>query len=526
MAFVAEHPGSVGLSIGSNGLDWGPLPSLLHGSLPSYVPETETNSDVGGGSPLNVLTPEDARSAIAAFGRCLKNGVADSAIETGDDGVPRTLTLWDLRDELGTVVAVLVPGVVRTELGEDTRVPRPRLLVHTVNESGQTLTVDDGTEVLLGWTPGELVGAARIDFVHPEDQDDAILAWIETIGVPGAMSRRRSRYRHKDGKRWVWFEITTTNLLERFGHVRCEMLDITESMAAFDALTQREQLLRFLTDSMPHGIIHLSAQGEILFANRRIGAIAGRDGGDPKKLLAHIAPDDRRKLFRAFDQALDGRDGDVEGPIARPDGTTRWCHIRVRSLGSRDAGVLLTIEDITERWEHQRELTERARTDSLTGLLNRQATVDELQRIQADARWSGSETTVAFLDLDGFKQVNDRHGHQTGDRVLAVLAASIRSALRPEDVIGRLGGDEFLVIWRDTDVETAVPLVERLRDAIARPVSADGAQIACTTSCGIATDRGGSMDVEELIAAADRDMYREKRSSARVPQLAESTNPT
>ena len=278
---------------------------------------------------------------------------------------------------------------------------------------------------------------------------------------------------------------------------------------AFDALYQREQLLRYLTESMPQGIIHLSARGDVLFSNQHVVTIAGTEGA-PHDFLQQIPPADRKKLYQAFERALEGHDSDVEGSIFRGDGTERRCHTRVRSLGNRDAGVLVSIEDITDRWKQAPELAERAATDSLTGVLNRRAILELLEKVQDEARWAGTHTTVAFLDLNDFKLVNDRYGHRIGDRVLASIATSIKSVLRPGDGLGRLGGDEFLVVCADTGADDAVGLAERLRAAVATEVEIDGHVVRCSTSCGLATDVDGSLSVDDLIHTADRSMYADK----------------
>lgn len=508
--YVASHPRAMGLSLGANGLEWGRLPAELIGRVADYrpgvgVPKNTTSS-------LDLMEELDRRTAISAFARCWRTGFAECTVQASGDQEPHALTMWDLRAEVGTFVAIVVPGLTADEAGERVA-PQPRLLVHTATDSGRTLTADPSIELLLGWTVEEFASQPRIDLVHPDDQTESILSWVEMLEAPGAVSRRRCRYRHKDGNRWVWFEITTTNLLESDGHVRCEMLDISESMAALDALYQREQLLRHLTESMPHGIVHMSTEGKVLFANDHLATIAGTQG-TPLEFLQQIPPDDRSKLYRAFDRALEGFDSDVEGSIFRVDGTERRCHTRVRSLGNRDAGVLVSIEDITDRWKQACELAERAATDSLTGVLNRRAILELLAKIQEEARWSGTSTTVAFLDFNDFKLVNDEYGHRIGDRVLAAIAASIKNELRPGDGLGRLGGDEFLVVCRDTAAADAAALATRLRRAVSKEVEIDGHTVQCTTSCGLATDTAGSLSVEALIHAADRSMYQDKNESS------------
>ncbi len=508
--FVASQPRARGLSLGTDGLRWGALPPQLAGLLGEY--RTDAAGPTNSIASMELLGADDRRTTLSAFARCWRSGFAECTVQTAASPEPHALSLWDLREEVGTFIAVIVPGAA-AEHPTVRPAPPPRLLVHTSSDLGHTLTADPAIERLLGWSVDEFLSRPRIDFVHPDDQTESVLSWAETLAAPGAVSRRRCRYRHKDGERWVWFEITTTNLLDTEGFVRCEMLDISESMAASDALYQREQLLSYLTESMPHGIVHLSSQGEVLFANNHLAAIAGTKAS-PIAFLDQVPREDRRGLYEAFERALQGTDSDVEGSIFRPDGTERRCHTRVRSLGSREAGVLVSIEDITDRWKQACELAERAATDALTGILNRRAILEALEQMQAEARSTGTATTVAFLDLNNFKHLNDEYGHRIGDRVLAVIAARLQDELGPRDELGRLGGDEFLVLCRDTDASQAVELGQRLREAVAAEIHVDGHTVRCTTSCGLATDVRGVRSVDALIHAADRSMYREKNGTS------------
>ena len=145
-----------------------------------------------------------------------------------------------------------------------------------------------------------------------------------------------------------------------------------------------------------------------------------------------------------------------------------------------------------------RRLRLTARTDTLTGLPNRRAFMEDLAREMADARRSQSPLSVAALDLDGFKAINDRLGHQEGDRVLAAAASAWAERLRPRDRIGRLGGDEFAVVLPGAAGAEAREVIDRLR----------GAGFAC--SAGVA-ELTRADDAPGLLARADAELYRDKR---------------
>lgn len=165
----------------------------------------------------------------------------------------------------------------------------------------------------------------------------------------------------------------------------------------------------------------------------------------------------------------------------------------------------LLVAELQHRLRLERDLS---RLDALTGLPNRRAFVERSGILLALARRARRPITVAYLDLDHFKQVNDRRGHQAGDRVLARTAEAVQGACRSTDLLARLGGDEFALLLPDTDVAGAGIVLERVRAAVAATMRADGDP--CTASIGAAAYVRAPGAVEEAIAGADAVMYRAK----------------
>jgi len=153
-------------------------------------------------------------------------------------------------------------------------------------------------------------------------------------------------------------------------------------------------------------------------------------------------------------------------------------------------------------------------TDDLTGLSNSRYLNDALRRETKRAARSGRPLSILFLDLDGFKQVNDTHGHQAGSRTLAEAAVIIRGCARETDIVARFGGDEFSVILPETGQEGAVSVATRIRERLsaARFLSSDGLAVRVTASIGVATFPDAAASAEELLRAADTAMYRVKAS--------------
>jgi diguanylate cyclase (GGDEF)-like protein len=164
-----------------------------------------------------------------------------------------------------------------------------------------------------------------------------------------------------------------------------------------------------------------------------------------------------------------------------------------------------------ERGRSELLLAHRALHDALTGLPNRILLLDRLGYALAQSERGDTSVAVFFLDLDGFKGVNDRLGHLAGDALLRGIAGRLLAWVRPGDTVSRFGGDEFTVLVREvTGRDEAVQIAERLTEAVRSPLSVEGEEVSLTPSIGIAMDRG-IRKPEELIERADRAMYEAKR---------------
>jgi diguanylate cyclase (GGDEF)-like protein len=168
---------------------------------------------------------------------------------------------------------------------------------------------------------------------------------------------------------------------------------------------------------------------------------------------------------------------------------------------------------VVDRWRDREARYERlASTDALTGLRNRRSFVELAERELARARRYNAEVALVLIDLDHFKLVNDRHGHQAGDRVLANTAAILARELRDLDVIARHGGEEFAMLLPQTGTAGAVEVAERARRRLAEAVvTIDGAAIRITASMGVAAIAGpGATSLDDLLRRADAALYRAK----------------
>ena len=190
----------------------------------------------------------------------------------------------------------------------------------------------------------------------------------------------------------------------------------------------------------------------------------------------------------------------------------RWFVVRVAPLRGAE-GALVTHLDVTAAKLAEDRLAFRATHDPLTGLPNRDEVLSALRASLARRNRSGGPVAVLFLDLDDFKPVNDRYGHATGDRVLALVAHRLRRQLRTTDTVGRVGGDEFVAVCEASE---AAGLVARLRSAVSSPVQlgADTVRVGVSIGVAVAPEPGSEAPEEvaqALLAEADQAMYEDKR---------------
>ena len=170
------------------------------------------------------------------------------------------------------------------------------------------------------------------------------------------------------------------------------------------------------------------------------------------------------------------------------------------------------LSDITSLKNHQQQLEHVAHHDALTGLPNRVLLADRLHQAIIQCQRRSRLIAVAFLDLDGFKKINDLHGHEVGDALLIALAGVMKSALREGDTLARLGGDEFVAVLSDlTQVDDARPVLERLLQAAASQVEVGGLSLRVSASVGVALYPEDGTDSDLLLRAADQAMYKAKQ---------------
>lgn len=308
-----------------------------------------------------------------------------------------------------------------------------------------------------------------------------------------------------------------SGVLARFEHLAMERtLDETVLQRTI-TLGTREKWFRSLVQNSSDVITVVDVRGIVRYQTPSMARILGHD---PQALVGTrisglLRPADGRRLESALASAArnPGRPVTLDLPFWHKSG--RWCETEttITSLVHDPdiRGLVLNTRDVSERRRLEEQLTQQAFSDPLTGLANRSLFRSKVESALRVALGSG-EVAVLFLDLNGFKAVNDAHGHHVGDELLGIVGKRLANSVRPGDLVARLGGDEFgiLVSGGPDAEEGAIWVAERVRRALAAPFVLDGRQIPLGASTGIAVSDSGSETADQLLRNADLAMYRAK----------------
>ena len=472
--------------------------------------------------PLDLIEERCLADAVAAFERARRDGIASCPLFLRDGRCVR-LTLLDATDELGVFLGLTEPIATLDDAGRPLDPIVPRRLSCRSGATGVLAGIDDAFTRRLGWTADDVVGRSELELVEPADRDRLLRDWAHLLSHPGAEVRTRLRYRTAGGGESIPFEVTRVNRMEEADEIVSELVDITDELAAQEAVRQRERLLARITEALPSGVLQLDADGTPVFSNARWWELTCSAPGTPLDELCRRF-DDCGPMREAMRRALaDEVDGFVE--LRLPTGAdVRHLEARVRPIADPH-GLVVVIDDVTEAVALRLELVEAAERDVLTGALNRAGVMKRLEHLVG--RHGSTPVSVLFCDVDGLKQVNDRFGHVAGDDLLRTVVAAIADELGDGSWVGRLGGDEFLVVLDGADEAEARTAAERTtRSLRAARTSCDR---SVSASIGLACARSGET-ADDVIRRADASMYEQKvrrtRRSSGAASPARGGGPT
>jgi diguanylate cyclase (GGDEF)-like protein/PAS domain S-box-containing protein len=397
-------------------------------------------------------------------------------------------------------------------------------IVTIVDPDGTLRYVSPAFERVLGYDSKEAIGTMNVlDHVHPDDLPHVLEETEKALSEGGITTNKAEyRFRHKDGS-WRWMESVGTYLLDdpAVRGVVVISRDVTERKEAEEKLRQAEQRYRTLVEQIP-AVTYIDPVDDpdtSLYTSPHIEQMLGytpEEWQNEKLWPKRLHPDDRERILAADERFEAGGSEPFreEYRLLAKDGTVVW--VREEAVVVRDeAGESLywqgVFYDLTERKALEERLHYQAFHDYLTDLPNRQLLMDRLgQALRRTRRWH-KRVAALFMDLDGFKVVNDSLGHDVGDLLLTVVAQRLRRCLRPEDTLARFGGDEFVVLIEALDDPAqVVQVAERITEELRRPFIMEGRDLYVMASIGISLGHARTHDPDDLLREADTAMYRAK----------------
>jgi diguanylate cyclase (GGDEF)-like protein/PAS domain S-box-containing protein len=402
---------------------------------------------------------------------------------------------------------------------------------------GRLVDVNQAWETCLGYAAHDLAAVHLPELAHPDDaplieQELGLLArGVETVAFEARLRTRTGGYR------WLLWNLSAdphSDALYAVGR------DISAQKQTEAALRESEQRFRQLIDTAPDAVCVVDVvSGRVVFFNREefcgyqraeLGPWGAIDGAvhseDRQRYREHCA---RISTAPAGGASFDA----AEYRLWRRDGGLEWVHSRAVVLSRDEAGaprqVIFTLTLITERKHAEQLLDYQAHFDPVTGLPNRFFFVDRLEERVARAAANRDGFAVCFIDLDRFNQINDSLGHDAGDDVLAQVAERLRRAVDRDDVLARMGGDEFTLLLANTrSAEAASRVAQRILAALEEPLTLDGHELFISASVGISVYPLDGADAMTLLKHADSAMYRAKAAGRNsvswfVPEFGRAT---
>jgi diguanylate cyclase (GGDEF)-like protein/PAS domain S-box-containing protein len=470
----------------------------------------------GGGPTAELLSQVARRIAASLDLRETLQVVADAVVERlGFGGVAVNM----LRpNDICEVAAVAGPAELRdTLLGSQAPMQAVRDMLDACEPWGELRFLDhrkngEVSREIPEWIP-PILPSDDPGAWHPEDSlfaplcaPDGTLIGVLSVDMPdgGRLPSQPQR-----------------QLLEQFAaHAALAI----EHSRVHTQMAHSEQLFRAMFDRSPIAIALLTEDHRITRVNSACERLLGRDRAELVDSPAvELTRPDPAPPPRTAAAAISPAE-QYEVHFTRPDGEEVWGRVNsTLLLPVADGGprLLLTqIEDITQLRTMQASFAHAASHDQLTGLANRALVLDQLADVLARSRPAGERTAVLFCDVDHFKQINDTLGHAAGDQLLIEIGQSLTLTARAQDIVGRIGGDEFVLVAHPVPTRSqAASLAERVLRTVRRPVELNGEPVLPSLSIGVALSGPGD-SADSVLAAADRALYTAKAAGRGRWQLA------
>ena len=383
-----------------------------------------------------------------------------------------------------------------------------------VVQDGRICYCNPMMEHMLHAKPGELAHQGFLALVHADDQR-VVAQQLHPLPGAASVTPPRCQFRLRDGENARWMEMSSTSINWQG---RPAMLNSLSDISERRCTEQQLQLAASVFVHAREGIMITDAEGNIIDVNDTFTRITGysRDealGQNPRMLRSGRHD---REFYAAMWRSLLDK-GHWYGEIwnQRKNGEIFAEMQTISAVCDEDGHTrhyVALFSDITLIKAHEQQLEHIAHYDALTGLPNRVLLADRLQQAMSQTQRRSQRLAVVYLDLDGFKAINDRHGHDIGDQLLMQLARRMRDTLRDSDTLARLGGDEFVAVLMDLDdTQASAPALTRLLAAAAQPVMLGNQPLQVSASLGVTFyPQEGEVDADQLMRQADQAMYQAK----------------
>jgi diguanylate cyclase (GGDEF)-like protein/PAS domain S-box-containing protein len=387
--------------------------------------------------------------------------------------------------------------------------------VHVVDQQGNLTQYSDSFLAMLGYSKAEAATLNVRDW-EADIASDNLAAFIK--GLIRNEATFETRHRRKDGT-IMDVEISAKGLdLNGDLYLYASSRDLTPRKQAERALRESDARFRTIVETVNEGVWTSDASFRITFVNRVMAEILQNppDAILGKSLSDFVDPEHRGLLVGQREQRRGGKSGRYEIGLRNWHGNHVWGIVSATPLIDEEgnfSGSIGLFSDISERKRLEDELKRLASTDPLTGITNRRKLLEQSADAFLRSRRYGAPLTFAMIDIDKFKDVNDRFGHDVGDDVLKMMSTACMNCLRATDVFGRLGGEEFGGLLVQTGPDGARELAERIRHTLETLVlETEHGQVRFTVSIGLSSYKDGDASVEDIIKRSDNALYAAKRS--------------
>lgn len=385
-----------------------------------------------------------------------------------------------------------------------------------VAPDGHFIAVNPALCAFLGREEQTVTSTTWATLTHPADIeiDRGLTDQVARGDIPSFHLTKR--YLRPDGS-IIWGELFVAGCRRPDGtlsHYLSQVVDVTHHVLDREPLASTEQAFRMLVDNVADVVLHTRG-GLIEWASPSLRRVLGWDEHDwlTRPLAEFIHPDDLPGQRSLRERILAGEVVHTRTRVRAKAGTYHWVDASAAQCLAPDGtldGIVSSARLADEAVALERDLRRRAERDSLTGVLKRAQIQPRLESALRTLHPAGPHCGVLFIDIDRLKQVNDRFGHPAGDELLRILASRLEQALGANAVIGRFGGDEFLVIAEDIDKPGLTALAERIRLTLASEALVGGVAMRPSASIGATLARPGE-EADSLIRRADGLMYEAKR---------------